>query len=62
MDLSAACNLPLTTLHRLENGTSKPHRRTIEAVRQALEGAGVEFIEAMNGKGPGVRLARPPDP
>lgn len=38
-----------------ETGITAPNEL---AIRQALEAAGVEFIEA-NGGGPGVRLKRP---
>ena len=53
--LSEACGVPLRTLHRLERGEGEPQRRTIDAIRAALEAAGIEFIE-QNGGGPGVRL------
>ena len=53
--LSEACGVPARTLHRLERGEGEPQRRTVEAIRTALEAAGVEFIEE-NGGGPGVRL------
>lgn len=44
------------TISRLERGEElKP--RTVEAIRAALEGAGVIFIDE-NGEGPGVRLRR----
>jgi hypothetical protein len=45
------------TLVRFENGAElKP--RTVDAIREALEGAGCEFVDE-NGGGPGVRLKRP---
>lgn len=43
-----------TTITRLERGESL-YPRTVEAIRAALEAAGIEFIE-QNGGGPGVRL------
>lgn len=53
--LSAACATPIRTLDRLESGEGTPQRRTLDAVRAALETAGVVLIE-QNGGGPGVRL------
>lgn len=44
------------TIARLERGEALKER-TIDAIRAALESAGVEFI-AENGGGPGVRLKR----
>lgn len=40
---------------RFERGLRTPHKSNLEAIRAALEAAGVEFIDA-NGGGPGVRL------
>ncbi len=55
-DLAAAAKVSTDTIARFERGEElKP--RTLEAVRSALEKAGVEFI-AENGGGPGVRLAK----
>jgi transcriptional regulator with XRE-family HTH domain len=42
------------TIARLERGEDL-RERTVDAIRTALERAGVEFIDA-NGGGPGVRL------
>ena len=53
--LSEVCGVPVRTLDRLEKGEGVPQKRTIAAIRTALEAAGVEFIE-QNGGGPGVRL------
>ncbi len=44
------------TIARLERGESL-YTRTVDAIRAALEAAGVEFI-AENGGGPGVRLRK----
>lgn len=53
-DLAVKSGLSTNTIARLERGDElKPS--TIEAIRTALENAGVEFI-AENGGGPGVRL------
>jgi transcriptional regulator with XRE-family HTH domain len=56
-ELAAAAKVSPDTVARLERG--EPLReRTVEAIRAALEAAGVEFI-AENGGGPGVRLRKP---
>jgi transcriptional regulator with XRE-family HTH domain len=59
-DLADASGIPKRTIARIELGGA-PQRRTILAVQEALEKAGVSFI-ASNGGGPGVRLreAQPP--
>jgi predicted transcriptional regulator len=58
-DLAEASAVSLPTIKRLESqpGTISAHASTVVALRRALEGAGVEFIEE-NGGGPGVRLRR----
>lgn len=45
--------VPKRTLARLELGEGAAQRRTLAAIRAALEAAGVEFT---NGDAPGVRL------
>lgn len=55
-DLASAANVSPTTITRLERGEPL-YSRTIEAIRAALETAGVEFI-AENGGGAGVRLRK----
>jgi len=44
------------TVTRIENGADA-RQSTIDRLQQALEAAGVEFIDE-NGGGPGVRLRR----
>ncbi len=55
-ELSGVCGVPPRTLHRLERGEGEPQRRTVEAIRTALEQAGVVFT---NGDEPGVKLRKP---
>jgi DNA-binding XRE family transcriptional regulator len=55
-DLAAAARVSPDTIARFERGESL-YPRTLEAIRSALEAAGIEFIEE-NGGGPGVRLRR----
>jgi transcriptional regulator with XRE-family HTH domain len=55
-DLAGAAKVSTNTITRLERGDSL-YERTVEAIRAALEAAGVEFI-AENGGGPGVRLRK----
>ena len=55
-DLAGLAGVSPDTVARLERGDElKP--RTVEAIRAALEAAGVIFIDE-NGEGPGVRLRK----
>ena len=53
-DLAAAAKVSVDTLARFERG-DELKERTVEAIRRALEAAGVEFT---NGDQPGVRLRK----
>ncbi|WP_376092784.1 helix-turn-helix transcriptional regulator [Roseomonas sp. CCTCC AB2023176] len=53
--LAERSGVPLRTLARLEAEEGSPQRRTLAAIRSALEAAGVEFT---NGDAPGVRLRK----
>ena len=56
-DLAAAAKVSPATIVRFEAGGDLKER-TVDAIRAALESAGVIFIEE-NGEGPGVRLRKP---
>jgi transcriptional regulator with XRE-family HTH domain len=53
--LAEAANVSLSTVKDFEAGRRTPYRQSLVAIREALEAAGVIFIE-QNGAGPGVRL------
>lgn len=55
-DLAEKAGIHRNTVTRAENDATGPGRAT-RAIREALEGAGVQFI-AQNGGGPGVRLSK----
>jgi transcriptional regulator with XRE-family HTH domain len=55
-DLAVMAGVLPDAVFRLEKGETL-HQRTVIAIREALELAGVEFIDE-NGGGPGVRLRR----
>ena len=55
-DLAAAAKVSPATVVRFET-SAKVKERTADAIRAALESAGVEFI-AENGGGAGVRLRK----
>jgi predicted transcriptional regulator len=61
-DLAARARVSLETIKRIERkpGPISALTGTLDAIRTALESAGVIFVEE-NGEGPGVRLrkARP---
>ncbi len=59
-ELAGACGVSLPSIKRLETQRGEPaaQPRTVEAIRNALEAAGVIFID-QNGNGPGVRLKGP---
>jgi transcriptional regulator with XRE-family HTH domain len=49
--------VPLRTVARLEMEEGAPRASTLDAIRTALEAAGVIFVDE-NGEGPGVRLRK----
>lgn len=57
-ELAAKVGLSSTGLSNIENGLADPKVSTMEAIRKALEGAGVEFIPE-DTKGAGVRFKKP---
>ena len=57
-ELAAKVGLSSTGLSNIENGIADPKVSTMEAIRKALEGAGVEFISE-DAKGAGVRFKKP---
>jgi len=56
-DLARIASLHVATIRRLEAATGvRGAAETLWKMQQALEAAGVEFIPAKGGRGPGVRL------
>jgi transcriptional regulator with XRE-family HTH domain len=58
LDLAKHAGVGIVTVRQLEASIHEPRRATLDVVRRALEGAGVEFIDE-NGGGAGVRLRKP---
>ena len=56
-DLAREAKIGRATLADFESGKREPYSSTLEAIRSALELAGVIFVEE-NGEGPGVRLRK----
>ncbi len=56
-ELSNSAGLAERTIIDFERGARIPHARNLEAIKSALESAGIEFI-AENGGGAGVRLKK----
>jgi ribosome-binding protein aMBF1 (putative translation factor) len=56
-DLAKRARVGEATVRRFERDRAAPIYATAEAIRSALEAAGVLFI-AENGEGPGVRLRK----
>lgn len=57
MELCELAGISHKPLVDFEGGKTKPYASTIEKIRQALESAGVVFVDA-NGHGPGVRIRK----
>ena len=60
-DLADQAGVGIVTVRQVEAGVSEPRRATLEVIKRAFEGAGVEFIDE-NGGGPGVRLKQRSSP
>jgi transcriptional regulator with XRE-family HTH domain len=60
-ELASAANISVPTLGRMEAsaGPASGYANNLEAVRRAIEAAGVEFT---NGDEPGVKLGKPKPP
>lgn len=56
--LAASASVSRGVIIDFEKGKRTPGTNNLKAIRQALEEAGVDFIEP-NGGGPGVRLREP---
>jgi transcriptional regulator with XRE-family HTH domain len=61
-DLAAASGVSVATIVRVEAEDGPPRATTanLNALRLALEAAGVAFIDPQDGMGPGLRLRTPP--
>ncbi|WP_420347118.1 helix-turn-helix domain-containing protein [Pelagibius sp.] len=57
-DLAAASGIGRSTITRLERGSLVPHQSNLASLRQALESAGVEFLDETRMRGPGVCLRK----
>ena len=55
-DLAKKAGVTANTVTRIENGADAK-QSTLDRLQQALEAAGIEFIDE-NGGGPGVRLRK----
>jgi predicted transcriptional regulator len=62
-ELATLTGLSIPSIKRIEArpGAIQAYQRTIDALRSALENAGIIFIDE-NGEGPGVRLKKEPTP
>ena len=61
--LSKLAQVGINTVKRVEQSTEMTGSvRTLWKIQTALETAGIEFISAEGGKGPGVRLKEPARP
>lgn len=56
-DLATASGIAKATIATFEVGQRKPYARTLDAIRNALQGMGVALIPG-NGGGAGVRLKK----
>jgi len=57
-ELAEAAKLSEMSVKNIERGDTDPRISTLQAIKSALEAAGIIFIES-NGNGPGVRFRDP---
>ncbi len=62
--LAMRSRLSVPTIQRMEasDGPVRGNSQNVWQLQKALEDAGIEFIDAYNGRGPGVRLCRDDTP
>lgn len=56
-ELADKAGVGIVTVRQFEAGLHLPRRATLDVIKRAFEGAGVEFID-QNGGGPGLRLKK----
>ncbi len=56
-ELAEMAGVSAMTINRFEKGHSKGYPDTVRKIHEALEAAGIIFVDA-NGEGPGVRLRK----
>jgi transcriptional regulator with XRE-family HTH domain len=56
--LADAAHIGVATVRLFESEESEARHATVAMIRQAFEGAGVEFLDESEGSGPGVRLRK----
>jgi transcriptional regulator with XRE-family HTH domain len=57
-ELADAARIGVATIRQFEGGATEPRHATLAVLKQALELAGIEFIDE-NGTGEGVRFRKP---
>ncbi|WP_420345388.1 helix-turn-helix domain-containing protein [Pelagibius sp.] len=57
-DLAEASGLTRATVANFERGAHMPHPNNLQAIREALEAAGIEFLPETKTKGPGLRVRK----
>ena len=57
-DLAEASGLTRATVANFERGAHIPHPNNRQAIREALEQAGIEFLPETKTKGPGLRTRK----
>jgi transcriptional regulator with XRE-family HTH domain len=62
LELARAASVGVATVRRLEAAENeiRGSAETVWKIQRALEDAGIEFISADEGKGPGLRLSKSP--
>ncbi|MGC8537035.1 MAG: helix-turn-helix domain-containing protein [Rhizomicrobium sp.] len=60
-ELAEAAGVSRATVLDFERGARTPHRNNLDAMRRAMEAAGIEFIDE-NGGGAGVRFRHRSEP
>jgi ribosome-binding protein aMBF1 (putative translation factor) len=55
-DLAKMAKVGLSTIKSFENGDRTPISNNFEAIRRALAGAGVEFLDGADGRPEGIKV------